>query len=661
MGNCKSAPPREENLFDAVKNRQKGAIHYLINQGHDLNAKDSMGDTPLHWAVLMKSAEIVHTLIYAGADLNAEGYDGGTPLQYALDQIQLIIAKILIDAGSDVNIQRTDGQSALHLATRYQDLSLLYAVLLKGAIIDLKDCSGRTALHIANTDRNDQILKILVDFGADVNIEDSRGFTALDYALVDEENYNLVKILATAPGCEINTQSIKTGYAALHLAVKKKDVEMIRRLLSRSDVNVNINDNKFGTPLKYALNQGDLDIAKILIDAGAFIDTIDQPEQQTALHLAVKNQDVAMIEYLLSRHANVNVPDKMNRTPLHKAAEYFRNFNVIKGRKILELLLNAGANVEMQDSMGKTALHYLVRDAGVEIVEILLNFRPNVNKKDNRGRVPLFNAIAGENVDVVKLLVDRGAELHVKSNDDSTPLHWACDKYCLEIIKFFLKKGARYDVEDWLRKVPILRMAHNSSAYATDIDKYIACLKFLLKYADVNVVDVHGKSMLNPRTLKTKIVLQHLAKLRALELTIHTFIEIDIKYNSKYKKYFKKCVKELETAKDAEVTNSEITYFKLLINSERRIKELVENEDLVKVFERDCVKKFPIYGGEMLKNVKKGIVRRELLGKSATKLSNCLPILHESQLSENSKSKSIIKDILDCLSTKDLLKFCEER
>ena len=67
-------------------------FRFLLSEGHDPNARDRLGNTPLHKA---SSPEIVKVLISYGADPSLKNDSGETPL--------------------DVNIERTNSVSYTHL------------------------------------------------------------------------------------------------------------------------------------------------------------------------------------------------------------------------------------------------------------------------------------------------------------------------------------------------------------------------------------------------------------------------------------------------------------------------------------------------------------------------------------------------------------------
>ena len=83
------------------------------------------------------------------------------------------------------------------------------------------------------------------------------------------------------------------------------------------------------------------------------------PDGTSALHWAVYNDDVAMVDRLLAAGADVNASNDYQSTPLTEAA-------VIGNSTVLRKLLIAGAKVESRNADGQTALMILARSSNVE-------------------------------------------------------------------------------------------------------------------------------------------------------------------------------------------------------------------------------------------------------------------------------------------------------
>lgn len=139
---------------------QKEVAKYLIENGADLNAQNSIGSTPLQWATTdgcriprnspvsyVDNTDILKMLIANGANIDIKNHFGATALNWAVRnrehhifcilfnntsdrKFQLIFfewsiysdkedgVKILLDSGADVNIQDDTGYTPLHWATK---------------------------------------------------------------------------------------------------------------------------------------------------------------------------------------------------------------------------------------------------------------------------------------------------------------------------------------------------------------------------------------------------------------------------------------------------------------------------------------------------------------------------------------------------------------
>lgn len=81
-------------------------------------------------------------------------------------------------------------------------------------------------------------------------------------------------------------------------------------------------ENLFNELLLYACEHEDLEIVKWLVEKGkANIDYQDQCTRQTPLHYATIKENAKIVEYLLSKNANVRLKDKAGRIPLHYASQ----------------------------------------------------------------------------------------------------------------------------------------------------------------------------------------------------------------------------------------------------------------------------------------------------------------------------------------------------
>jgi ankyrin repeat protein len=165
----KPTDPRTAALVAAVRAQPADAVARLLAASPDaINGRDQAGSTLLHYAAGFGSLETMTRLLEAGADVNARNSRGSTPLHWAIHDESKV--RLLLARGAAVNQKQVEGRTPLYLAPSLGNGGSTLALLLDhGADPGIATANGMTPLMAAAVRGDVAALRPLTDAKADVN------------------------------------------------------------------------------------------------------------------------------------------------------------------------------------------------------------------------------------------------------------------------------------------------------------------------------------------------------------------------------------------------------------------------------------------------------------------------------------------------------------
>jgi len=288
-----------------------------------------------------------------------------------------------------------------------------------------------SALGIAILYNSTEDIETFLNNGCDVNY---------DGVWRSEITTKCANPLFTQLGIPCEKQIIYAGYTPLNLATLHGTKETVQRLLQVPGIDVDAASNYTSNPVFNAAVSGNLDILKLLVDAGANLNIKGgkQGQEITPLMAAVASKSTPTVEYLLrTKRINVNIEDKDGWSALGGASRYGTS-------DIVRLLIRFGADVDQgQGEAESTPLMLATTDpANIESVKHLIRAKAEVDKENTNGDTPLTIASYYENNEAVQELLKARADVNHQTQSGLSPLTLAASKGNIEVVEQLLKAGA---------------------------------------------------------------------------------------------------------------------------------------------------------------------------------------------------------------------------
>jgi ankyrin len=232
------------------------------------------------------------------------------------------------------------------------------------------------------------------------------------------------------------------GTTALHWAVRADDLD-IARLLLQAGAEADA-ANRYGvTALSLAAANGNPAMIQLLVKAGADPNRASR-EGQTVLMTAARSGNAAAVRLLLDAGADVNASERwLGETPLMWAAAldhagavealaaYGADLDARSALSTIPALQAAGIGLITMEfpKGGWTALMYAAREGALQSTRALARAGAEVNAAGPDGTTPLMLAIINAQYDVASALLEAGADPNRADQSGMTALYAAVDMH----------------------------------------------------------------------------------------------------------------------------------------------------------------------------------------------------------------------------------------
>ena len=432
---------RDTRLVDALKAGDTAAALTLLSRRIDVNVAEPDGTTALHWAVRLDDLNLVNRLIRAGANVKASNRYGVTPIQLACLNGSASAVGRLLEGGESANATGQYGETALMVCARTGKPEAAKVLITHGAMVDaVESWRGQTALMWATAQGHPEMMKVLIEAGADV---DAR--------------------------------------SALQKWERQRTLEPRDKWLPEGGL----------APLLFAAREGCTACEKVLLDANADINIVD-PEQHTALILALINGHYDAAALLIERGIDVNEADSVGQTPLYAAVNDHTMpqsnrpspkeiDNQLTSLDVIKLLLDKGANVDgalraqvpyrtKLDrggdgvlGIGTTPLLRAARAGDAAVITLLLNKGANAKAATRNGVTGIMMAASvnakeedmtgrsktdKDAIETTKVLLAAGTDINAKEAQGRSALHGAAQWGLTDLVKFLVAQGGNLNAAD---------------------------------------------------------------------------------------------------------------------------------------------------------------------------------------------------------------------
>lgn len=419
----------ETSLHVAASSGKLDAVRFLIKNGSNSQKEqlDNQGFTPIQVASRRGNWDVVKYLVSIGCDYLAINRFQVSAFSFACAQNNLNMLKYFhLNLGCDLN-------QAFHIGSTLQE------ICRNGHIEILKYFfeNGVSFQNEGSTTNKDEELntikwsceggqldfvKYLVSIGCNI----ANRAEPLIHACLSE-NLDLVKYLVSI-GADKN-KADGNGLSPIQTAAKFGRLDMLQYLIW---IGCDLTSDGTTTILHLAVESGNLNMVKFLIENTYFWKNERIMNGNTALHIASSKGKLEVVKYLIYIGYDLNQRNYESMSPLDLASS--------EGHlHIVKYFVSTRINFHGD---GNSALWWACRSGHLEIVQYLVLIGANVLR--DKGTCLSAAAHSG-NLDLVKFLIENGADSLLDLHNFANAAFFATREGHLDILNYLIELGCNFE------------------------------------------------------------------------------------------------------------------------------------------------------------------------------------------------------------------------
>ncbi|KAL3726228.1 hypothetical protein ACJRO7_031161 [Eucalyptus globulus] len=339
-----------------------------------------------------------------------------------------------------INGRGPSGNSLFHIAAGIENADILRALL--EVIPDKRLAAeanhrGDTALHVAARAGRTHSAELLLGCGSIVPMANDGGNTALHEAV--KNGYSRLTSLLLSRGSRAVYPENKEGKCPLYLAVETGNLEILKLLMEAMDENeVPWSRMQGMSPVHGAVVHRKLEMLEEMSERKRELFESKDAQWGTPLHLASSMNYVDGVDFLVQKFAwSTFEGDEEGYLPIHVACK-------MGHLKTIKVLLQHWPDPEelLNLKEGQNILHVAAKYGRLNVVSYIvdnLHLKTLTNAKDKEGNTPVHVAtLQLEDRILTCLVTENDTNLHLVNNGNMTALdlaHEQCKKNCGELEK----------------------------------------------------------------------------------------------------------------------------------------------------------------------------------------------------------------------------------